>query len=314
MSRPRLLPLRVLLAVLLFGSALPLAAFAQAVDVDAVTPEPSDQPYTFFSGYDHLFETDIKSNGQVARDSFNVGIGGRFALGESVGFTPRFTYELNSYDFTSGAQPFHWDYINQYTLLGLFDWKMNENWSLIGAPILRLAGEGAASFHNGTSLGALLGFNYAANKDLSLGLALGVLSQIEDDPAIIPIPTIRWHFADAFTFRTGITQLGGRSGLGPDLTWSVNEQIDIGVGAQYQRRRFRLDDHGGFDKKAVGTDTSAPLYLKLAFHPVPAATIELVSGVVVAGEMRIQDKNGNNTFDRSYDATPMLGLRGEYRF
>jgi hypothetical protein len=300
-------------SALLASLALSSAAWGQAVDVDAVTPEPTKEPYVVFSGYDHMFETDIKSNGQFARDAFNAGIGGRFALGESVGFTPRFTYELNSYDFTSGATPFRWDYVNQYSLLGLVDWKLGEHWSLLGGPMLRLAGEGAASFHNGTSVGALLGFSFNPSDDLSLGLALGVLSQIEDDPAIIPLPTIRWRFADAFTFRTGISQLGGRTGLGPDLTWSANEQFDVTVGAQYQRRRFRLDDHG-FNKKAVGEDTSAPLFLKFTWHPVPAASIELISGVVVAGEMQIQDKNGNNTFDRSYDATPMLGLRGEYRF
>ena len=310
---PRLHALRVMLAVLLFGCALPLAAFAQAVDVDAVTPEPSEKPYTFFTGYDHLFETDIKSNGQFSRDSFIAGLGGRIPFGGSFGFSPHFTYELNSYDFTSGATPFQWDNINQYTLLGLFDWKIDDSWSLTGGPMIRSAGEGSASFHNGTSIGALLGFNWRQSENLSLGLTLGVLSQLEDDPAIVPIPQIRWRFADAWTFKTGISQLGGRTGLGPELLWSINEVVDLGVGGQYQRRRFRLNDHG-FNKKGVAEDTSAPLYVKIVFHPVPEATLELFTGVAVGGEMKIQDKDGGQTFDRGYEAAPLLGLRGEYRF
>jgi hypothetical protein len=282
------------------------------VDVDAVTPEPSQKPYAVFTGYEHLFETDIKSNGQFSRDSFMVGIGGRIAINESFGFSPRFAYELNSYDFTSGATPFRWDNVNQYTLLGLFDWRINEQWSVQGGPMVRSAGEGSASFDDGTVGGGMLGFNYLANKDLSLGLAIGVLSQLEDDPAIVPIPNIRWKFGDV-TFRTGILQLGGRTGLGPDIAWSINEVVDLGVGAQYQRRRYRLDDHG-FNKKGIGEETVAPLYARIAFHPVPEATLELFTGVAVAGEMKVQDDDGNQTFDRGYDAAPLLGLRGEYRF
>ena len=309
MSRPCLRrPIGALLACL----ALPLAAWSQAVDVDAATAEPGPKPYAVFSGYEHLFETDINSRGQFSRDSFTVGIGGRVPFGGSFGFTPRFSYELNSYDFTSGATPFRWDNINQYTLLGLLDWQINESWSLSGGPMLRAAGEGSASFHNGTSIGALLGFNWLANKDLSLGLSLGVLSQLEDDPAIVPIPNIRWRFGDV-TLRTGILPLGGRTGLGPDIAWSINEVVDLAVGAQYQRRRFRLDDHG-FNKKGIGEETSAPLYARIAFHPVPEATLELFTGVAVAGDMRVEDKDGDSSFDRSYDAAPLLGLRGEYRF
>jgi hypothetical protein len=129
----------------------------------------------------------------------------------------------------------------------------------------------------------------------------------------VPIPTVRWTFADDFTFRLGISQLGGRNGLGPDLTWRINEQVDLGFGAQYQRRRFRLDDHGT-NKKGVGEETSAPIFFKIGFHPVPEATLELFTGVAVAGEVQIQDKDGGQRFDRGYDPAALLGLRGEYRF
>jgi hypothetical protein len=292
---------------------LPLSAWAQAVDVDATTPEPSEKPYAVFSGYDHRYRSNISRNGSFSMESFRVGIGGRIAMGERFGFSPRFTYELNAYDFTDAAFPLQWDNVNQYTLLGLFDWKLGEHWRLLGGPLLRAAGEGSASFQNGTSVGGLLGFGWQPSQDLSLGLMLGALSQLEDDPAIVPIPTVRWKFADAWMFRFGIQDLGGRNGLGPELTWSINEVVDLGIGAQYQRRRFRLDDHG-FNKKGVGQETSTPLYVKLGFHPMPAASIELFAGAAVAGEVRVEDKDGGQSFDRGYDTQPMVGLRGEYRF
>jgi hypothetical protein len=291
----------------------PAAVQAQTVDVEAVAPETGAEPFSFKAGYDHMFSSDVTGGGHVSRDAFQASIGGRFDLGGSLSLQTRFVYELNAYDLTNGAAPFQWGNVNQYTLLGLLNWQINESWSVLGGPIFRLAGEGSAAFDNGGSAGGLAGFNYRASPDLSFGLALGVFSQIEDDPGLIPIPMVRWHFAEPVSFKLGIDQLGGRTGLGPELIYHVTPEIDLGMGFQYQRRRFRLDDNG-FNRKAVGEDTALPVFARLAFHPMPAATVELFGGVVAGGELQIQDKNGNNTFDRGYDPTPTLGLRGEFRF
>ena len=141
------------------------------------------------------------------------------------------------------------------------------------------------------------------------------MSQLEDDPGIIPVPMMRWHFAEPFTFKVGISPLGGRLGLGPELTWHLSKELDFGVGAQYQRRRFRLDDHGfAGTRKGIGEETGAPFYLRLTYRPIVPLSLEVFAGVVAAGELTIQDKNGNNTIDKGYDTTPALGLRGVYRF
>lgn len=305
------------LCVSLLVGAMPIAAVGQTVDVDAATPEKTEKAYLLQTGYDHVFETDVKNIGgaDMSLDSFQAGVGGRFDLGQDLSLDTRFIYELNAYDFSSGLDSVAWENINQYTLLGLLSYKLGENWSLLGGPVFRLAGEGSASFHNGFTGGALAGFNYTASKDFSVGLAIGLMSQIEDDPGIIPIPMLRWNIADPLTLKIGISPLGGRTGLGPELIWHVAKEFDFGVGAQYQRRRFRLDDHGFQPtRKGVGEDTSAPFYARLTWRPVEAAAVELFGGVVAAGELTIQDKDGNNTIDKGYKSTGTLGLRGEYRF
>jgi hypothetical protein len=301
----------------LLAVGAPLAAFAQAVDVEAVEPERQDRTgFAFRTGYDHMFQTDVNSGGNVSRDSFQASIGGRFKLDDEIHFTPRFIYELNAFDMSEGvrnASGIQWGNVNQYTLVGIADWAMNEHWALLGGPIFRLAGEGSGAFDNGFSGGGLLGFNYRSGEDLSLGLAIGVISQLEDDPAIIPIPMVRWNFVEPLTLKVGIDQLGGRTGLGPELIWHVTKELDFGVGAQYQRRRYRLDDHGG-NSKGIGEDTGAPFFARLAFKPMEAAVIEAFAGVVAAGELKQQNKNGDQTVDKGFDAAPTVGLRGEFRF
>ncbi|HVN37298.1 MAG TPA: hypothetical protein VMW19_03875 [Myxococcota bacterium] len=296
--------------------AAPLVAAAQTVDVEEVEPqEPSDHNFALRAGYDHVFESHIKNVGgsNVSIDNFQASIGGRFKLSDSVGFTPRFIYSLGAYDFSDNIRPAGWENINTYTLLGLLDYKMNEHWTLIGGPVFRLSGEGAAAFNNGFTGGGLAGAVWTPNKDLTLGAGLGIMSQIEDDPGLIPIPIVRWHFADPLTFKLGISDLGGRTGLGPELIWNISKEVDLGLGAQYQRRRFRMDDHDG-NSKGVGEDTGAPVYARLTFRPMDQLSLEGFAGVLAAGDLTIQDKNGGHTLDKGYQTTPTLGLRGEYRF
>jgi hypothetical protein len=301
------------LLALLAWAGLPGPAPAQVVDVDAVTPDPSRRPFVFQTGYDHVFRTDLDGPGSVSLDSFQAGIGGRFELTDELSIQTRFQYSLDAYDISDSALPLDWETIHQYTLVGLVDWELDEKWSVLGGPILRLAGEGSAAFDDGFTGGALVGFNYRPNSDLSVGLALGVVSQIEDDAGVVPIPMLRWHFAEPFTVSVGVSPLGGRLGVGPELTWHVAEELDLGFGAQYQRRRFRLDDHG-FNQEGVGEDTSLPVYVRMTLQPVEAAALELFAGVVAGGELRVEDRGGHQGYDQDYDATPSLGLRVHYRF
>lgn len=301
----------------LLAVGAPLSAFAQAVDVEAVEPEGRDRTgFAFRTGYDHMFQSDLNSGGEVSRDSFQASLGGRWGVADKVHFTPRFIYELNAFNISNEAQResgIAWGNINQYTLVGIADWAITEKWALLGGPLFRLAGEGSGAFNNGFTGGGLLGFNYQTGEDLSIGFGIGVISQLEDDPAIIPIPMVRWHFVEPLTLKVGIDQLGGRTGLGPELIWHLSKELDFGVGAQYQRRRYRLNDHG-FNSKGIGEDSGAPFFARLAWKPMAAAVVEVFAGVVAAGELKTQDKNGNNTVDKGFDATPTLGLRGEYRF
>ncbi len=304
---------RILSIALAASGVLPMSAAAQTVDVEAVAPHEGKEQFVFHTGYGHVFSSDVSGGGNVSNNTFIAGLGGRFDLSDSVSLSPRFIYELDAYDISDGAQPFAWGSIHQYTLLGILAWQIDEKWSLLGGPVLRLAGQGSSAFDDAFSGGGILGFNYRPNPDFSVGLAIGLMSQIEDDAGLIPIPMIRWHFAEDWNARLGISQLGGRSGLGPEITWGFAKDWDLGLGFQYQRRRFRLDDHGN-NSGHIGEDTSLPFFARLGFHPNEALTVQLFAGVVAAGELTTQDQGGDRTFDRGYDATPTLGLQAEFRF
>ena len=95
--------------------------------------------------------------------------------------------------------------------------------------------------HPDVTGGGLVGFNYQASPDLSLGLLVGVLSQIEDDAILLPIPTANWKFAEKWTLRAGVNRLGPTVGVGGELAWKFAKTVELAGGIQFQKRRFRLD-------------------------------------------------------------------------
>jgi hypothetical protein len=289
-------------------AALPASALAQVM-TPAVEPTASEDPSTWMSlSYAHLFETDIDgTNMEVERESFLAVAGHRFELSDSVDLLTNASYQLSAYDF-SGDAGFLWKDINQVTLMMLFDWELNERWSLLGGGLVRFAGEADADFDDSLTGGGVGGFQYRWNENLQTGLLLGAMSQIEDDAAVVPLPLVNWKFAESWKFHLGVSQLGA-VGYGPELSWMASEDWELALGASYQRRRFRLDVGD-----LVGEETSMPIYLKLGWHPTPQSALELMAGVAVAGEIRRETARGSKIFDKDTDPTATISLRGHIRF
>jgi hypothetical protein len=305
----RLFPAMSVLAVVSF--ALPTPAVAQ-IATAPVEPQERDAPNTWFTAsYAHLFETDVNGLGgvEVSRHNFLALGGHRFELSDSVGLTTQGVYQLTDYDF-DGAGGVLWDDIHQFNAVALFDYQINESWSLLGGGIFRLAAEGGADVDDSLSGGGVGGFLYhwGENKTNRVGLLVGALSEIEDNATILPLPILNWQFADSWKLRLGVTQIAA-IGYGPELTWMLTDSLDLGLGASYQRRRFRLDRGD-----RVGEETSVPIYAKFGFHPSQHSVIELFAGVAVGGEVRQETKGGSKIFDKDVDPAATLGLRGQIRF
>ncbi len=288
--------------------ALPASTFAQ-IATPAVEPRAPEDPNSWASlSYAHLFETDIDDTPvEVERESLLVIAGHRFELSDSVGLVTQAVYQLSAYDF-SGDGGALWEDIHQLTVLTMIDWKLDERWSLLGGGLFRFSAESDADFGDALTGGGLGGFQYTWSENLKTGLLLGVMSQIEDNAAVVPLPLVTWKFAESWKFHLGVSQLGA-VGYGPELSWMVSEKWELGLGASYQRRRYRLD---AGDR--VGEESSMPIYARLGWHPTPKSVIELMVGVAVAGEIRQETSRGTKIFNEDTDPSATIGLRGHIRF
>jgi len=304
-------------------------AFAQGVDSFGTQHDTPDANSVQLQ-YGHLFEADTDNNGNVSRDTASLVLTHRAQLNENWGFTVMGAYGLSAYDFggapnpgngaSNGAGTFQWDDIHQSRIVGLFDWKMNEKWSLIGGAVAMSSNEGGSDFADGLQAGLGVGFVYKPNANLKLGLLIGAMSGLEESATLLPVPQLDWRFADGWRWRIESIQAFGARGLGTELEFKTSDAFEIAIGITRQRKRFRLADHGGIVTaggsidRGVGEESSVPVYVRLGYNPAPNIALDLRVGVALQGELRTESKTGNRLESDTFDPAPIIGVGGRWTF
>ncbi len=90
---------------------------------------------------------------------------------------------------------------------GLVGHDLNDRWRLIGGGVFRSWGEGGADYADSLTGGAIVGFDYHPNEDFSIGLIVGVFSALEDSVGMLPLPTLKWHFAEDWRLHVGMVSV-----------------------------------------------------------------------------------------------------------
>lgn len=206
---------------------------------------------------------------------------------------------------------------------GLIGHDLNEEWRLIGGATYRSWGEGGADYQDSITGSVIFGFDYHPDEDFSIGVIVAASSRIEDKMSVIPIPTMKWHFAENWRWNVGPVSVFDR-GVGTEVSWQIGENIELGTGIAYRTRRFRLSDTtrvsgtsnalGRTDEGGVGEESAVPVYASLEWKPSPRTSIDLLAGVSFAGNVRVESRTGGRIKDDDYDPAPFVGLKGNFRF
>ena len=133
-------------------------------------------------------------------------------------------YGLDYYSFNNPPGPINWDYINTLTLSSVLRWKINDNWSAYGGGFVRMSAESGTALNEGTSGGGMLGATYKQSETLSYGLGLVVMSQLEDDAKVLPLPSLKWKFDDNWRLDVGLNDVS-TLGYGADLSWLFSQEV-----------------------------------------------------------------------------------------
>ena len=301
------------------GLATAVPGLAQtAASYEGIEQGPPIGQYRFglSTGYRTDADFDSAGGGKFSEYALRATGAGVFQLSDQVKLGGFGSYQFSHYDVSD--LPVAGDYsadVHMMRITTLLDYSIDENWSVYGGPSLALAGADGADFSQAFTGGGLVGFNYKANDKLSVGGGLGVFSQLEENAKVLPFVTANWEFADQWNLHAGFLELAGNGGLGAEVTYTINEQWKVGGGVMYEKKRFRMKESlPGRAGDGVGQDRNVPIFAKLSWQPIKEATVEAIAGVVVGGQVRFEDNEGNYLYQSDYKASAVLGLQGTYRF
>lgn len=288
------------LAVLTLGAAGLLPLLAQ-----------DSQPFRVAVGIGYRADADIDNRGGDFNETRLSLTGSRaFNVNEKFKIEPLLAYRFSAYDF---SRPEPWDDIHTFRATVLAHYAIDDVWSIFGGPSIALSGESDADFGDAVTIGGALGVTYQVNERLVVGAGFTVSSEIEDDARIRPLLIVNWQINDRWSLESGYTEVAGGGGPGGEVRYKITDGWSVAGGVQYQEKRFRLSDEGPV-RDGVGEDTSLPIYAKVTWQVCPNAALELLGGVSVGGELRIENSGGHKIAEVDYDPAPLVGLRAIFTF
>jgi hypothetical protein len=274
--------------------------------------EKQGTKWTLFlrGGYVYQFNTDMdNSNDSFTAERFFVQPGIMYSPDRTRSFSLAFGYGYDGYDF-KGNNNFGalrpWSDIHSFHLSTPIRFTKGQNWSFFFVPTLRLTGERGADLSDSLAGGVLGGFAYRFNERLTIGPGLGVITQIEDDASIFPVLIINWKISDSLSLETG-RGLGATLGPGLSLNWQITEQWHFALGGRYEKLRFRLDNEAEIPN-GIGQDSSFPIFGGITYNFNDKTSVSLIGGIETAGELQLEDCEGNLLQQQDYESAPFLGF------
>lgn len=306
-------------AGLVAGLAAPVAVAQDGVDgAEALPPvgslvEPAVQ-WRFKAGYEWQDDTAITSGGRIGIHRGDVDLGFTAPLEGFGGVAVDLDYDANLYDFKGpSAFPDTWEEVHQVALSATFEMDLNNDWTFFGGPVVRYAGEAGADFGTSMSYGGFAGGTWSPSDDLTIGLGVAFVDDIEDDVRIIPLVRLNWEFTSGFSlramptsFNTGATEL--------QLAWEVDRDFELAAGLVLNnRRRFRLDDDGAA-ADGVGMEDGRWIYLRGRWDVAEDVDLTVSIGAALDPDLWLGDSRGTEIIERDYDQVFAIGATLSVRF
>ena len=300
--------------------ALPLAA-ARAQESDELIGEDlvadgAAEQFTVVGagGFVYQGNADIDGGGslpdslQVYR--YDLGLGGRTELVDRLHWGNTFFFGANDYDFNtdgfSATAP--WNTILNMRLGTKLTYDLTEVWGLSVGGVFMFSPETGADWGNSIIGGGLVAAEYRHSKAFFASLGVTVLSQIEDDPIVTPAVAVNWLPAEDWTVRVGSVPTSGGAAAAAEASYRIIEPIELGLAVLYQQRRFRLDGSGRAPD-GVGQDNSLPVRFRVGWNINDNISLNGLGGVVLAGNLELDNQNGRQIASEDYDPAAYVGLR-----
>lgn len=248
--------------------------------------------------------------GYLVGDEFDkmwatAGVSAKKRMNEDVDLAFGFRYIYDDYDFETNELPVldePWEEVHTFQFSARASFRLDNNWSIFGGPVLQFSGEADADFDDGFTGGGAIGLTYRADQDLTIGGGVLLMSQIEDSARVFPIIVIDWKITEDLR----LTNRSGLDGAGLELIFDLDRHTELAVGMGFEFKRFALENDG------AGQDTGLPIRFRYTRAFTPAFSFTAFVGAKVNGEIELRTDTAR--FDKDTDEAFIFGIGGSYRF
>lgn len=251
---------------------------------------------------------DATVGGVIMRAGTSTG----FGEGHRAGLTLNYDYVDYSFDNPvafGGIAP--WKIVQRFGFSAPLSFAVQDGWRIGVAPSADWFRENGANTSDALVWGATLTAVKGFEGGNFLGLGLAAFSGIEENN-FFPFPIVNWRFGPRWKLINPLAA-GPTGPAGLELEYLTDSGWSVGVGAAWRKARFRLSETGPVPN-GVGQVSGAPIFLRASREFDDGFTLNLYAGVVVAGQLRVENPSGVKLREDDFDVSPIVGANFTVRF
>ena len=262
-------------------------------------------------GYIHQFSADVGDNASMGADRFYGSFSSRVYSSDDLNVTVAMGYEYDWYHWSGVSELGVSDPFGSVNLFGLQargSFKVADEWTASLAGIFAIAGESDADTGDSLYGGGIGSIAWTPTANMMLGIGVLGVTQIENDPIIIPIPVLHWHFAEDWLLST-IRRPPASPFVGVDVAWEPEgSKMDVAFGIGWQLRRFRLGTNSNPTiNNGVGEDQSWAAFVTVGYDFTPTCRVDMLVGTTFYEQLQVETSNGSNARSTTVDPNALLG-------
>ncbi len=239
----------------------------------------------------------------VARD-----LGG----GNGVGVT--FNYDYTDYSFSNpvafgGVAP--WDVVQRYGVAAPLSFGLSDGWSVGFVPSVDWFRENGAKSGDSIVWGAIFSGTKRFADGNRLGLGVGVYDRIEKT-GVYPFIIVDWRLSDRWRIINPLAA-GPTGPAGLELDYLLGDGWNLGLRRGASLHALSAErERPGAERRRRGA--RAPIFLRATYAIRDQMALHLYAGVVMAGELRVDDSSGNSLRKVDFDPAPFFAVTFTGRF
>jgi hypothetical protein len=296
-----------LLRTAALGLVAALAAAGTATAQGGWRPSASVTPlYVGDSGIDG--GGDYSMAGAIVRAGVVGSIGGANLAGLTLNYD-YFDYSFSDPAAFGGRAP--WNVVRRYGVAAPLIFGVSDRWLLTVIPSVDWFRENGADEAEALTFGGVLSATRFFDGGNRLGLGVGVFQRFEKT-SVFPLLLVDWKLSDRWRLINPLSA-GPTGPAGLEIDYRFDGGWNVGLGAAWRTTRFRLSEAGPVPN-GIGEERGFPVFLRATRSFGRGISMNLYAGVVTAGQLRVEDSNGNALREVDVDPAPLAGVTFSARF